>query len=633
MGKYRELAESIIFYVGGRDNIKSLTHCITRLRFNLKDETKANDLRLKTMEDIIAVMKSGGQYQVVIGNHVPKLYDDIIEIAGLNTLDNCNPINESQGGMNRLIDIISGCFQPFIGVLSAGGMIKGVNALLVFLNVYGTTSGTYLMLNGVGDTIFFFMPIVVGVTASKKFGLNQFLGMAIGGALCYPTLQLTNLSVNKPIATLFAGTMIESPAYTTVFGLPFIANNYTGSVIPVILIVWLASKLQYRAQKLIPELIQTFFVPFFVLLISLPVGFLLIGPVVTILTNLLSTTFLNLNDFSPLLMGLIVGFFWQVLVIFGLHWSLIPLAMMQIGALGYSTILVGMFGASFAQTAVVGAMYFKLKSEKEKALVIPAVISGICGVTEPAIYGLSLPKRRPFIFSMIGGAASGAIMTVLGAKSYAMGGLGIFGVVNYINTEKGDASAMATAFMAIGVATIIGFTLTLFFWKDETDDEAVVVEKSQSAVKHQVIKSPIKGAVLPLSQAQDQTFAKGILGKGVLIDPVEGIVAAPFKGTVMSLFPTKHALCVISDEGLELFIHIGMDTVQLEGKFYEAKVKQGEQVNQGQVLITFNIEEIRKAGYSLETPVVITNSDDYLDIVESQEKYVSINDPLLTALI
>lgn len=633
MGKYHDLAEKIVKNVGGKENINSLTHCITRLRFKLKDESKANDDVLKNMDGVVTVMKSGGQYQVVIGNHVPQVYDDVVEIAGLSGQESTSREDESQGMMNRLIDIISGCFQPFLGVLSAGGMIKGVNALLVFLKVYENTSGTYLMLNGIGDTIFFFMPIIVGFTASKKFGLNQFLGMAIGGALCYPALQLNALSVNEPISTLFAGTMVESPVYTTVFGLPFIANNYTSSVIPVILIVWFASKLQKIAKQIIPELIQTFFVPFFVLLIALPVGFLLVGPVVTVLTNVLSTGFVNLNEFSPLLMGLIVGFFWQVLVIFGLHWSLIPLAMMQLGTLGYSTALVGMFGASFAQTAAVGAMYFKLKNEKEKALVIPAVISGICGVTEPAIYGLSLPKRKPFIFSMIGGAASGAVMTVLGAKSYVMGGLGIFGVVNYINTETGDASAMWTALMAIGVAVMIGFTLTFFFWKDETVVEEPADVKNDGGAKHEAISSPIKGAVFPLSQTQDQAFAQGALGKGVLIEPSEGIVKAPFDGTVMSLFPTKHAIGLISDEGMELLIHIGMDTVQLDGKYYEAKVKQGDKVKKGQVLITFDIEGIKKQGYSVETPVIITNSADYLDIVESQEKEVTVNDTLLTALV
>lgn len=631
MGKYHELAEKIVKNVGGKDNINSLTHCITRLRFKLKDESIANDDILKNMDGVVTVMKSGGQYQVVIGNHVPKVYEEVLEVAGING-ESSGEEEASQGIFNRLIDIISGCFQPFLGVLSAGGMLKGVNALLVFLKVYDTTNGTYMLLNGIGDTIFYFMPIIVGYTASKKFKLNPFLGMAIGGALCYPTLQLSALSAGEPLYTLFSGTMIESPVYTTIFGLPFIANNYTSSVIPVILIVWLASKLQTIAKRFIPEVIQTFFVPFFVMLISIPIGFLLVGPVITILTNLLSEGFVALNNFSPLLMGIVVGFFWQALVIFGLHWSLIPLAMMQLGTLGYSNALVGMFGASFAQTAAVGAMYFKLKNPKEKALVIPAVISGICGVTEPAIYGLTLPKKKPFIFSMVGGAASGAVMTVLGAKSYVMGGLGIFGVVNYINTETGDASGMITSFISIAVAVVVGFSLTYFFWKDDTVvEEDVVIERN--TIEKENITSPVKGRVIPLKFAEDAAFAQGALGQGVVIEPVEGKVVAPFDGTVVSLFPTKHAIGLISDNGTELLIHIGIDTVQLEGEGFEAFVKQGERVKKGQKLITFDLEGIKKAGFSTQIPVVITNTGDYLDIVEVGSDDVTTTDDLLTALI
>lgn len=634
MGNYHELAEKIVANVGGRENINSLTHCITRLRFKLKDESKANDEVLKNMMGVVTVMKSGGQYQVVIGNHVPDVYEDVLTVAGLSA-DSMTE-SETHGVFNKLIDIISSVFQPFLGALAAGGMIKGMNALLVALGVLESSSGTYMVLNAVGDAIFYFMPAAVAIAAAKKFNVSQYVGLAIGAAMCYPTIQLDTLSAaGDPISTLFSGTVFASSVYTTFLGIPLIANNYTSSVVPAILVVWFASKIQKIAKQVLPEVIQNFFVPFFVLLISVPAGLLVIGPVISSLTGLLGSGFDALMNFSPLLFGLVLGFFWQVLVIFGLHWSIIPIAIIQLSTLGYSTALIGSFGASFAQTAAVLAMYFKLKDPKQKALAIPAVISGICGVTEPAIYGLSLPKRKPFIFSMIGGAVSGAFLTVMNVRGYTMGGLGVFGIPSYINTETGDASGAIIAIIAIAIAMVIGFTLTFFFWKDD-----VVIEKthetldSTASVNKEIVVSPVKGTVAPLSTSKDEAFATGALGKGVVIQPSEGKVIAPFDGTVMTLFPTKHAIGLISDNGLELLIHIGIDTVQLEGKYFTAHVKQGETVKKGQPLVTFDMAAIKQAGYSIETPVVVTNAADYLDILETQKTSLSADsDEVLTALV
>jgi PTS system beta-glucosides-specific IIC component len=636
VGKYRELAEKIVENVGGKDNINSLTHCITRLRFKLKDESKANDDVLKNMDGVVTIMHSAGQYQVVIGNHVGQVYEDVVDMTGLGG-ESSAPVEASGSLFDRLIDVISGIFQPFLGALSAGGMIKGLNALLVAASVLTPESGTYIVLNAIGDAIFMFLPIAVAVAAAKKFGVNQYVGLVIGGALCYPAIQLSTLTGGgdvQPLYTLFSGSMFESPVYMTFMGLPFVANDYTSSVIPSILIVWMASKLQRPLRKVIPEVIQNFFVPFFLLLIALPIGFLVIGPVITILTNMLATGFDSLLAFSPILFGLIVGFFWQVLVMFGLHWSLIPIAILQLGTMGYSTALTGMFGASFAQTAAVAAMYFRLKNPKEKALVVPAVISGIWGVTEPAIYGLSLPKKKPFIYSMIGGAVSGAFMTAMNVRSYVMGGLGVFGIPSYINQQTGDTSGAIYSVISIVIAAVIGFALTLFFWKDDT--VVAEVEEGQKAmeVRKEIVTAPVTGTMMPLSTAKDQAFAQGVLGKGVVIHPTVGEVVAPFDGTVMTMFPTKHAIGLVSDNGLELLIHIGLDTVQLDGQFFESFVEQGAKVKRGDKLVTFDIKAIEEAGYSVETPVIVTNSADYLDIIDSdQKKDICNEDELLTVLV
>ncbi|HAZ2749644.1 TPA: PTS transporter subunit EIIC [Enterococcus faecalis] len=615
-----------------QENINSLTHCITRLRFKLKDESQANDDVLKNMDGVVTVMKSGGQYQVVIGNHVPAVYEEVVSIAGLSG----EREEEASSGnlFDRLIDILSGCFQPFLGALAAAGMVKGLNALLVFLKLYTATSGTYTMLNGIGDAIFYFMPVILGYTAAKKFRLHPMVGIVIGAALCYPTIQGSALQTAFE-TTAGAGAaapynLFGLPAYNTFMGIPWVGANYTSSVVPIIFIIAFAAQVQKVFKRIIPEVVQTFLVPFFVLLIALPIGFLVIGPIVSMLTDLLSAGFTALMSFSPALYGLILGFFWQVLVIFGLHWSVVPLAIMQVTQEGSSQVLTGSFAASFAQTAVVLAMFFKLKDKKLKALCPPAIISGIFGVTEPAIYGITLPKKWPFIYSMIGGAVGGLYLMINNVTAYTMGGLGIFGVLNFINGD--DASGMIQSFIAIAIAAVVGFGLTFFFWKDNTvEEEEVIIDKT--TIKKENITSPVKGRVLSLKNAEDPAFANGALGNGVVIEPTEGKVVAPFDGTIVTLFPTKHALGLISDNGTELLIHIGIDTVQLEGEGFEAFVKQGDRVKKGQTLVTFDLEGIKKAGFSTQIPIVVTNTADYLDILEVGSNEVSTSDDLLTALI
>ncbi len=628
MGKYEALARDIVKQVGGRDNISGVVHCVTRLRFTLKDESKANDDILKKMEGVVTVMHSAGQYQVVIGNHVPIVYADVCEIAGISP--DAEQEQAKMGIFNRLIDIISGCFQPFLGPLCASGILKGINALLVFLlGASYAQSGTYLVLNAIGDAIFFFMPVVIGYTAAKKFNLNPIVGITIGCILCYPAIQKTALAAGDPIGSI----PLLGEYYTTFLNIPFVAGNYTNSVIPVILIVALAGKLQKIAKKIIPEMIQAFFVPLFVLTISMIAGLMVIGPVVSILTTFLTNAFTTMYEFSPVLTGVCVGFFWQVLVIFGLHWALTPVHMIQLTTQGYSTVLVGMMGCSFAQTAVIMAMYFKMKDQKRKNLAVPAIISGVCGVTEPAIYGFSLPEKKPFIISMIGGAIGGAIFSLMGARSYTMGGLGIFSVVNYISPE-GDPSGMYAAFLTIAITMVASFVLTMLFWKDTSVTEE---KKNQTAngsiqVDKEMIAAPLSGKVIELSALADDAFAQGVLGNGVGIEPNDGKLVAPVDGTVTTLFPTLHAIGLTSDHGTELLIHVGLDTVQLNGKGFTAHVKQGDHVKKGQLLLEVDLETIRKAGFNTQTPVIVTNSSDLLDVIPSDTKMVKAGEELMTIL-
>ena len=623
MSKYENLAKEILENVGGKENINSLTHCVTRLRFRLKDESKANDEALKDNPGVVTVMKSAGQYQVVIGNHVPLVYADVCELAGISNGTQQVEEEAPQGLFNKLIDIISGCFQPILGPLCAAGIIKGLNALLVFiLGSSFNNSGTYMILNAIGDSIFNFLPIILGYTAAKKFNVNVIVGMIIGATLCYPTIQTDTLSAaGKAIGTLpFIGSY-----YTKFIGIPFVSGNYTSTVVPVICIVALAAQIQKIAKKFVPEMLQNFFVPFFVLIISLPIGLLVIGPVVSLLTTVLSNMFAGLYAFSPIVTAFVIGALWQCLVIFGLHWALVPMAMVNIGNLGYDTILPGMLGTTFAATGVLAAMYLKLKDENKKALAIPGVISAFCGVTEPAIYGFLLPEKTPFVFSCIGGAVGGAIMGTVAVKQYVIGGLGIFSVVNFIS-PKGNATGMIISLIAGAVSLVVGFVLTMIFYK--TNDQQVE-NKEVTKLEEETILAPIKGEVKPIEESSDAAFASGALGKGVVILPEEGKVYAPVTGTVTVLFPSLHAIGITSDAGIELLIHIGINTVQLNGEGFTAHIKQGDQIKQGQLLVEFDMNKIKEAGYSLETPVLVTNYADLKEVKNTNASSVQLQETLI----
>ena len=622
MSKYENLAKEILENVGGKENINSLTHCVTRLRFRLKDESKANDEALKNNPGVVTVMKSAGQYQVVIGNHVPLVYADVCELAGISNGTQQVEEEAPQGLFNKLIDIISGCFQPILGPLCAAGIIKGLNALLVFiLGSSFNNSGTYMILNAIGDSIFNFLPIILGYTAAKKFNVNVIVGLIIGATLCYPTIQTDTLSAaGKAIGTLpFIGSY-----YTKFIGIPFVSGNYTSTVVPVICIVALAAQIQKIAKKFVPEMLQNFFVPFFVLIISLPIGLLVIGPVVSLLTTVLSNMFAGLYAFSPIVTAFVIGALWQCLVIFGLHWALVPMAMVNIGNLGYDTILPGMLGTTFAATGVLAAMYLKLKDENKKALAIPGVISAFCGVTEPAIYGFLLPEKTPFVFSCIGGAVGGAIMGTVAVKQYVIGGLGIFSVVNFIS-PKGNATGMIVSLIAGAVSLVVGFVLTMIFYK--TNDQQVE-NKEVTKLEEETILAPIKGEVKPIEESSDAAFASGALGKGVVILP-EGKVYAPVTGTVTVLFPSLHAIGITSDAGVELLIHIGINTVQLNGEGFTAHIKQGDQIKQGQLLVEFDMNKIKEAGYTLETPVLVTNYADLKEVKNTNASSVQLQETLI----
>lgn len=653
MGKYGKLAEDIVREIGGKENVVSLTHCITRLRFKLKDESKAKDEVIKNMDGVVTVMKSGGQYQVVIGNHVPEVYADVLPLIGGG--EGASETEDVPKGnlFNQAIDAISGIFQPILGIMAACGMVKGLNALFVAIGLYTDACGGYLLLNAIGDGLFHFLPLFLGYTAAKKFGLKPMVGLVIGAIMCYPAVQGSALSAGgEPLYTLFAGTMFESAVYTDFFGIPLIAMDYTGTVIPVIFVVYFASKCEKFFSKWIPDLVKFFFVPMLTLFVAIPVGFLLIGPVAVFSSTIIAEAVMTVRNFSPMAAGAIVGLTWQILVIFGLHWGFIPVYINNIMTNGYDNVMMPFFACTFATSAVVLAIFFKTKNRQLKEMALPNFISGIFGVTEPAIYGILLPLKKPFVISCIAGGIGGGFYGAFNFRKFMMGGMGIFEFPAMIEPDGGMGN-LIVAVSGVVITMAIAFAATMIFYKEpdaqsaggegtagaetkardkESAAEGAKEENTASLMRKVEIASPLKGKVLKLADIRDEAFASGVLGKGAAVLPEVGEVFAPADGVVSALFPTLHAIGLTTDEGAEVLIHIGLDTVQLNGEGFEALVSQGDRVKKGQIMIRFDRNFIEGKGYCLETPVLITNSDGFLDVVETSRDMVAPGENLLSLL-
>lgn len=623
---YTELAQDIVAHVGGKDNIVKLVHCVTRLRFTLKDESKADDDYLKQRDGIVTVVKAGGQYQVVIGNHVPDVYDTVLKVAGIQGEGGID-VDEGdvpQGNLfDRFIALVSGLFQPMLGVLSAAGMIKGVVAILAVVGV-AETDGLYIILNAAGDGLFQFLPLVLAITSAKRFKMDQFTALALGFALVYPD-----------IAASFAKGGVKF------LGLPVIfpTSSYLSTVLPIILTVWVGSKIEHFFKKVIPDVVKVFVVPFCVLLLTVPLAYLAIGPVMNYASDLVGALFTGIYGISPILYGLILGAAWQVLVMFGLHWGLVPLAILELQQNPSGTLLVASIAICFSQAGALLNIMLRTKEEKVRELAIPALISALFGVTEPAIYGITLPMRTPFIMTCVAGAIQGAFLGLMDVKMYVMGGMGLFSIPSFINAK--NSMNLIYYLIAIAASFVLGFVLTQFtkipylYGGPKTvsaDEKTEAPAANLKVIKQEIIASPMIGEVVKLENVPDEVFASGAMGKGIAIKPADGTVVAPVNGEITLVFPTGHAVGIRTENGAEILIHIGMDTVSLAGKGFKKFVEVGDKVEAGQKMIEFDLATIRDANLPIISPVIVTNSADYDDVLITQEARVNVGDYLLTAV-
>ncbi|WP_348922425.1 beta-glucoside-specific PTS transporter subunit IIABC [Enterococcus rotai] len=615
MSKNQEIAERVLTLVGGEENVNSVVHCATRLRFKLKDEGKADTEKLNQDSDVIQVVQSGGQYQVVIGSHVSDVYKELMAHSNLGDDDSEKDEGPKGNIFNQLIDIISSIFTPFLGAMAGAGVLKGFLTLALTLNWLTVESGVYVVLFAIADGIFTFLPILLAFTAAKKFKTNQFLAVCLAMALVHPSISA------------LAGQTLSFAGIPVIIG----ASAYTSSVIPIILAVYVQSYVERFFKKIIPSFLQIICVPLAVFLVMAPVTFIAIGPIGTILGDLLGKGYNGIYGISPIIAGAVMGGLWQVFVMFGMHWGFVPIMMLNLSQAGggVDTMAPMLLPAVLAQGGAALAVFFMTKNVKLKGLALSSTMTSVFGITEPTVYGVTLPLKRPFIAACIGGAVGGAFIGFSHVQNYVFGLISLLSLPGFIPQDTKDTSGLIAAVIGTAIAFVIAFVLTFilkFEDKPEAGSEtATKGNNSNLATQHGnkndkiVLTSPITGTIVPLDKVEDQVFSSGALGKGIAIEPTLGELYAPANGEITTLFPTGHAVGITTEEGAEVLMHIGMDTVEMDGDGFEILVKQGDKVKQGDLLVKFDIEKIKAAGHPVVTPVVVTNSGDYLDVLDMDQ--------------
>lgn len=625
--EYQQLARQILRAVGGKENVQSLVHCATRLRFRLKAAAKADTQNLKQNPGIITVVESGGQYQVVIGNHVSDVWQALLN-EGVSDGENSAATQEKQTLFARFIDIVSGIFTPFLGVMAASGILKGLLALALATGLLAEQSGGYKILFVASDALFYFFPVVLGYCAGKKFGGNPFICMAIGAALIHPVMMEAFLQEQTGLAPIHF------------FGLPVVLMNYASSVIPIIFAAWISCLIERTIHPRMPGAVRNFATPLICLTVVIPLSFLLIGPLATWLSRLLANGYVWIYGLSPLVAGLFLGGFWQVFVIFGLHWGLVPLMINNLSIHGQDTMLPLLLAAVMGQAGATLGVMLRTRDVKLKGIAASAFSASFFGITEPAVYGVTLPNRRPFVFGCIGGALGAALIGFYQTKVFSVGLASIFSI--FQSVPKTGIDATVYALIAGSALALVFAALSTYFFGLRTMEtpagsaskDAAQDASSEPLLRTLLISSPVAGKVVPLTEVPDETFASGLLGKGVGVVPSQGRVVSPVNGSVASLYRTGHAIGLISEDGTELLIHVGLDTVKLDGKYFTVHVTQDQQIRCGDLLIEFDIAAIHQAGYELTTPIVITNSDDYLDVLPiNPQEEIEENNPLMSVIV
>lgn len=607
---YNDTAKNLLKDIGGSDNVNSLVHCATRLRFTLKDNDLANDRAVENIPGVVGLVKGGGQYQVIIGPDVANVYNEL-QKEGLSD-SNTQTKKEKKGFkgiLDTILDYIAGSFTPVLPIITAGGMIQVVLSILMTFNLLSDTSDTYLILMQVSQAAFYFIPMYLGHSVAKKFQINPYLGMMLAGVLLIPEM----------------GNLLSREGGVALLGITLQPVTYSSSVLPIFLGIWAMSYIDRFSDKIIPNSLKFVFKPLLTILITAPLVLIVLGPLGYVVGNYISIfiEFLSVNLGWAAVM--VLGAFSPLLVMGGMHYALFPMLMTSFAANGYEMLVVpGMLAANMAQSGAAAAVAIKSKNTKMKQLASSASITALMGVTEPAMYGVHLKLKKPFLAVIIGGAAGGLYAGVTGLKAYALVS-SLAAIPSYLSTTANFVNAIITCIIGFVVAFVAAYVIG--FEEEETDLAEEKVEKNQfdpSLVTKVNLSSPVKGEVISLADVNDSAFSSFALGKGFAVQPVEGKVYAPVEGVVSAVFPTKHAIGITTAENIEILIHIGINTVQLDGEFFASHVKVGDHITKGQLLVEFDLAAIENKGYDTTTMVVITNTTKFLDILPSFDTDTSL---------
>ncbi|RXK63350.1 PTS beta-glucoside transporter subunit EIIBCA [Enterococcus faecalis] len=606
---YQAIAKEILKDVGGKDNIVDVTHCYTRLRFVLRDTKQVNKEALLQTEGVISVVESGGQYQVVLGNKVAHVYN-VLEPLLAQQLTTKTSIKEKNSLGNRILNTVAAIFTPVVPAIAASGMLKGILAIAVmvannFYQVDLKPLNTYIILSAASDALFYFMPVILGYSAAKVFKTNEYIAMVIGATLCYPTI---------------VSLMTEESA-VTLFGLHVTKANYVSTVIPIILAIFILAYVQRFLEKVIPEVLKIIMVPTLSLLLMIPATLLLFGPIGIYLGDGVNWLYYYIMNLSPILLGGFIGGIWCVLVIFGAHRGLVPIGINDVARIGRQNLLAFAGAANFSQAGAAFGVFVRTKNKGLKAVAASATVTALFGITEPAIYGANLRLKKPMIYAVASGAAGGALMGWGGSYGTAFANQGLLTIPVY---AEAGTKAFICYLLGCGIAFFGAFLLTIFLGfndlpLDESRQEPVLKTEATTVKEKQRIQAPVQGQLVSLDQINDEVFASQQMGKTLAIYPTEEQIVSPGNGQVTALYPTHHAIGLKLDNGAEILLHIGINTVELKGQGFETFVKVGERVRLGQKLLSFDKQIIQAAGYDPTVLVIVTNTAE-MAIIETTKQ-------------
>lgn len=606
---YQAIAKEILKDVGGKDNIVDVTHCYTRLRFILKDTKQANKEALLQTEGVISVVESGGQYQVVLGNKVAHVYNALEPLLAQQLTTKTSTKEKNSLG-NRILNTVAAIFTPVVPAIAASGMLKGILAIAVmvannFYQVDLKPLNTYIILSAASDALFYFMPVILGYSAAKVFKTNEYIAMVIGATLCYPTI---------------VSLMTEESA-VTLFGLHVTKANYVSTVIPIILAIFILAYVQRFLEKVIPEVLKIIMVPTLSLLLMIPATLLLFGPIGIYLGDGVNWLYYYIMNLSPILLGGFIGGIWCVLVIFGAHRGLVPIGINDVARTGRQNLLAFAGAANFSQAGAAFGVFVRTKNKDLKAVAASATVTALFGITEPAIYGANLRLKKPMIYAVASGAAGGALMGWGGSYGTAFANQGLLTIPVY---AEAGTKAFICYLLGCGIAFFGAFLLTIFLGfndlpLDESRQEPGLKTEIGTVKEKQRIQAPVQGQLVSLDQINDEVFASQQMGKTLAIYPTEEQIVSPGNGQVTALYPTHHAIGLKLDNGAEILLHIGINTVELKGRAFETFVKVGERVRLGQKLLSFDKQIIQAAGYDPTVLVIVTNTAE-MSVIETTKQ-------------